>query len=172
MRPETKKGRRCFLSPYQDSGCRLALSANRSTALRAALISRSCGIVSNVSPSTSTVRQSESPQTELHRLAPTSACTSSSNGFPAIQIRLDSDGCALKNSSLISLISRVGVMPRGRRIFLSWRTACLISCCVSPHRRQVSPFLTSRCQTIGNVVIFGSPPPKTTPAAGPMRSVC
>jgi hypothetical protein len=65
------------------------------------------------------VRQSESPQTELRRLVPTSACTSSSNGFPAIQIRLDSEGCALKDSSSISLISRVGVMLRGRRIFLS-----------------------------------------------------
>ena len=65
-------------------------------ALRAALISTSCGTTSRDAPLTSTVRQSESPHTEVHRLAPTLASIHSSRGLPAIQMRLDAEGSSLK----------------------------------------------------------------------------
>lgn len=123
--------------------------------MRAARTSILSGITSNVAPSTSTVRHSESPQTEVQRLAPTSASSHSSRGFPAIQIRLDSKGCALKDSSPISLISRVGTMPCGRRISFSSLTARVISWKVPWQRGHVSPSLsTSLCQTIGSDFIL------------------
>lgn len=123
--------------------------------MRAARTSILSGITSNVDPSTSTVRHSESPQTEVQRLARTSASSHSSRGFPAIQIRLDSEGCALKDSSSISLISRVGTIPWGRRISFSSLTARVISWKVPSQRGHVSPFLsTSLCQTIGSDFIL------------------
>ena len=75
----------------------------------------------------STVRQSDSPQTEQQRLAPTLAPSHFSIGLPAIQIRLDSEGLALKDSSSISLVSKVGSMPKGRRGFVRLTTARWIS---------------------------------------------
>ena len=71
------------------------------------------GIASNVAPPISTVRHSDSPQTEQQRLLPTPAPSHCSMGLPPIQVRLDSEGLALKDASSISLISRAGSIPGG-----------------------------------------------------------
>jgi hypothetical protein len=61
-------------------------------AIIAALTIRSSGIASWVLSPISIVRQGRSPQTVQHLLAPTRAPSHSSNGLPATQMRLDSDG--------------------------------------------------------------------------------
>jgi hypothetical protein len=82
--------------------------------MSAALTIRSSGIVSNVLPPVSRVRQGRSPQTEQHGLLPTLAPSHSSIGLPAIQIRFDSDGSALKACSSSASVLRTGWMPSGR----------------------------------------------------------
>jgi hypothetical protein len=75
----------------------------------------------------STVRHSDSPQTEQQRVLPTLAPSHCSMGLPPIQMRLDSEGLALNDASSMSLISRTGSMPRGRSASLSLLMACCIS---------------------------------------------
>jgi hypothetical protein len=99
----------------------------------------SSGIASNTSPPTSTVRHADSPETELQRLLPVLAPSHSSIGLPAIQMRLDSEGLAWNASSSISLVSRIGSIPRGFRVFFNLRMALCISFCVVPQRPHVSP---------------------------------
>lgn len=108
-------------------------------------------MVSKVVPSTSTVRHSDAPQTEQQGLLPTLAPSHSSIGLPAIQMRLDFEGFALNDLSSISLISRVGSMPNGRRDCLSFSNARCISRYVALQRSHVLPSeLTSLCQRIGS----------------------
>lgn len=127
---------------------------NVEAATRAALIKSSAGIVSKVVPPTSSVRHSDSPQTEQQRLFPTFAPSHSSMGFPAIQIRFDSDGSALNESWSIARVSSVGSTSRGRSAFLSLPTARCISQYVASQRLQVFPSgLTSLFQIIGIVFI-------------------
>jgi len=108
-------------------------------------------MVSKVVPATLTVRHSDVPQTEQQGLLPTLAPSHSSIGLPAIQMRLDSEGFALNDLSSISLISRLGSMPNGRRDCLSFSTARCISTYVALQRSHVlPPELTSLCQRIGS----------------------
>jgi len=108
-------------------------------------------MTSNAVPSTSIVRHADSPQTEQQQLLPTLAPSHSSMGLPAIQMRLDSEGLALNDSSSISLVSRVGSIPKGRSASLSLLMACCISRLVALQRSHVlHSELTSLCQIIGN----------------------
>jgi hypothetical protein len=130
---------------------------NWEEATNAALRNNSSGTASNVVDPTFTVRHSDSPHTEQQRLLPTLAPSHSSMGLPPIQMRLDSEGLALKDSSSMALTSRVGSMPKGRSAFLSLPSARCISLWVASQRSHVFPSeLTSLCQIIGNDFITSS----------------
>ena len=105
----------------------LSGSNNSEEAIKAALRKSSWGIASKVTAPISTVRHSDSPQTEQQRVLPTLAPSHCSMGLPPIQMRLDSEGLALNDASSMSLISRTGSMPRGRSASLSLLMACCIS---------------------------------------------
>jgi hypothetical protein len=108
-------------------------------------------MASKVVPSISTVRHGDVPQTEQQGLLPTLAPSHSSIGFPAIQMRLDSEGLALNASGAISRVSNRGSIPKGPSDCLSLSIARCISPKVASQRSHVLPSrLTSRCQTIGN----------------------
>lgn len=96
-------------------------------ATKAALRKSFSGMASKVNPATSTVRHADVPQTEQQGLLPTLAPSHSSIGFPAIQMRFDSEGLALNDFSSSSLISRLGSMPNGRSDCLSFAIARSIS---------------------------------------------
>jgi hypothetical protein len=96
-------------------------------------------------------RQLLSPQTEQQWDSETCASIHSSSGRPAIQIRLDSAGDCSKVSWSRAIVSSVGSMFRGRSASVKVATARSIADWVEPHRGQVSPRRTSRCQTMGIV---------------------
>ena len=75
---------------------------------------KGAGTVSNVLPSTSTVRHWLAPQTEQHSLALAVAPIQSSNGRPATKIRFDSCGAASKSGWSSARVSSVGSIPSGR----------------------------------------------------------
>lgn len=125
--------------------------------MSAAFSINSSGIASNTAPPTSTVRHSDSPQTEQHWLLPTSALSHSSRGLPEIQILFDEAGSPRNDSSCISFVSRVGSIPSGARTSVSIATARCKASNVTPQRSQVCPSgFTSLCQTIGIVLRTGS----------------
>lgn len=114
-------------SYVERAGSSIVTSNNVAEAARAALMMSLSGIASNVATPTSTVRQSDSPQTEQQRLLPALAPSHSSMGLPAIQMRLDSEGSVLNESWSITRVSSVGSIPKGRSASLSLLTARCIS---------------------------------------------
>jgi hypothetical protein len=66
-------------------------------------------------------------------------------------MRFDCEGSVSKEALSISLFSKLGAMPKGRRTSSSFARACWSSLYVSPHRSQVRlSESTSLCQTIGS----------------------
>ena len=87
----------------------------------------SSGMDSKVVPPIATVRHSDVPHTEQHGLLPTVAPSHSSMGLPAIHMRLDAEGFALKVRSSSARISSCGSIPSGASDCLSFPTAAVIS---------------------------------------------
>ncbi len=113
------------------------------------------GIASKASFPNSMVLHSEWPQTEQHGVLATPALNQSSIALSPIQTRFDWEGSASKEVLSISLVSKDGSIPKGRRTSLSFSRACWSPSYVALHRSQVRPRAsTSLCQTIGSDFIF------------------
>lgn len=118
-------------------------------ATRAAFSINSVGITSKDSPPNSIIRHSESPHTEQHELVDDCALSHSSMGLSAIQMRLDWVGSSWKENLSISLVSRVGSIPKGCNDCFNFAKASSRLASVPPHRGHVSPVgSTSLCHTI------------------------